>query len=54
VTDTKRGASGASRSTDFHRVASIAASPGGKNSKDTLMGTPIAKLVVFMTDLKSS
>src|SRR3569833_3413597 len=50
-TNTKRSDNGASRSTDFHRIASIAASPGGKNSKDTLIGTPIAKLVVFMTDL---
>src|SRR5215469_400833 len=38
VTETKPGASGASRCSERHRVDSIAASAGGKNSKDTRMG----------------
>src|SRR5579883_3501126 len=37
VTDTNRGARGARRSTERHSVASTAASPGGKNSKDTFI-----------------
>src|SRR5262249_59646513 len=35
VTDTKSGASGASRSIDSHRILSISSLLGGKNSNDT-------------------
>src|SRR5579871_6903660 len=38
VTETKRGASGSRRRSDCQRVASMAGSVGGKNSKETMGG----------------
>jgi hypothetical protein len=44
VTETKLGLSGASRSIEAHRVASISGVLGGKNSKETRIGRVLCRL----------